>query len=187
MIHFAVDCVDMFAISINHLHTGLLTVTRLVWLVTDVKYCTLHPDTSAKSLSWSLRSNCLTCSTWLKKGLSSKRRCRCAETLLCCQYFELILRDRVQTTIPYQRKCWNKNTKIQSKIKKIGRGSCSIEVRCKMLCSEKLPLWKLVNQLVLSPGKLQRRKPYDTFPFISQPFHLSCQSFAILILAEYIE
>lgn len=31
-------------------------------------------------------------------------------------------------------------------------------MRCKMLCSEKLPLWKLVNQLVWSPGKLQKRK-----------------------------
>lgn len=35
-----------------------------------------------------------------------------------------------------------------------------------MLCSEKLPLWKLVIQLVRLPGKLQKRKPHTTFPFI---------------------
>lgn len=79
-----------------------------------------------------------------------------------------ILNDTVGTCsnlIPYRRKWSSKKTKIESKIKKIRRHKCSIEVRCKMLCSEKLPLWKLVNQLVWSAGKL-------TPHFLSFPNHL---------------
>lgn len=52
---------------------------------------------------------------------------------------------------------WNergKKTKTESKIRK---GNCSIEVWCKMLCSEKLPLWKKVNNFVCS-GKPRGKK-----------------------------
>lgn len=78
----------------------------------------------------------------------------------------MIPRDCVHKLIAYQRKQRTKKKKIEKSKNKENKKRCSIEVRCKMLCSEKLPLWKLVIQLVRSPGKLQKRKPHTTFPFI---------------------
>lgn len=76
---------------------------------------------------------------------------------------------------PYQRKWRRKETKL-TKTKKARRESSSIDVRCKMRCSESLPLWDLVNQLICSPGKLQKRKKtshHTCFHFLTVSSFLS--------------
>lgn len=49
----------------------------------------------------------------------------------------------ILNTIPKKMEENEKKTTTQGQTNTTGKDKCSIEVGCKMLCSEKLPLWKI--------------------------------------------
>lgn len=98
-------------------------------------------------------------------------RSRCVETLLYCQYF---LNETKGLRSNHTKE--NGGERNLTKTNKVRRESSSIDVRCKMLCSESLPLWNLVNQLICSPGKLQKIKKtshHTCFHFLTVSSFLS--------------